>query len=125
MLSAIKYGRKEAVLPEKWTKLVIVTIRKKGDLPQCSNYRTIALLNHVGKVLMMVLLESLKAQMERHLSEGQAGFRRDRSTVHQILILRLIAKKPIRKGKYFINCFIDFKKAFDWIKHDVIWATFR
>jgi len=45
--------------------------------------------------------------------------------VHQILILRLIAEKAIRKGRYFINCFTDFQKAFDFIKHDVIWATFR
>jgi len=51
----------------------------------------------VPKVLMMVLLERLKAQMERHLSEEQAGLRKDRSTVHQFLILRLIAEKAIRK----------------------------
>jgi len=36
---------------------------------------------------MMVLLERLKAQIELQLSELQAGFRRDRSTVHQILRL--------------------------------------
>jgi len=80
---------------------------------------------HVGKVLMIVLLERLKAQMEHHLSEEQAGFRRNISTVHQILILRLIAEKTIRKGRHFINCFIDIQNAFDLIKHDVIWATFR
>jgi len=95
--------RKEGSIPEEWTKSVIVTIRKKGDQSQCSNYRTIVLLSHVGIVLMMVLLERLKAQMERHLSEEQAGFRWDRSTVHQILILRLIVEKAIWKGRYFIN----------------------
>ena len=89
------------------------------------NYRTIALLSHVGKVLMMVLLERLKAQMEPHLSEEQAGFRKDRSTIHQILILRLIAEKAKRKGRHILNCFIDFRKAFDSIKHDVTWATLR
>jgi len=57
---------KEGSIPDEWTKTVIVTILKKGDLSQCSNYRTIALLSPVGKVLMMVLLERLKAQMERH-----------------------------------------------------------
>jgi len=72
-----------------------------------------------------VLLERLKAQMEMHLSEEQAGFRRHRSTVHQILILRLIAEKAKRKGRHIINCFIDFQKALDLIKHDIIWATFR
>ena len=89
------------------------------------NYRTIALLSHVGKVLMMVLLERLKAQMEPHLSEEQAGFRKDRSTIHQILILRLIAEKAKRKGRHILNCFIDFRKAFDSIKHDITWATLR
>ena len=89
------------------------------------NYRTIALLSHVGKVLMMVLLERLKAQMEPHLSQEQAGFRKDRSTIHQILILRLIAEKAKRKGRHILNCFIDFRKAFDSIKHDVTWATLR
>jgi len=80
---------------------------------------------HVGKVLMMVLLERLKAQMEMHLSEEQARLRRDRSTIDQILILRLIAEKAKRKGQPIFNCFIDFQKAFDLIKHEVIWATFR
>ena len=74
---------------------------------------------------MMVLLMRLKAQMEPHLSEEQAGFRKDRSTTHQILILRLIAEKAKRKGRRIFNCFIDFQKAFDSIKHDVTWATFR
>jgi hypothetical protein len=115
----------EGRVPEEWAKSVIITIPKKGDLAECSNYRTIALLSHVGKVLMMVLLERLKAQMEPHLSEEQAGFRKDRSTTHQILILRLIAEKAKRKGRHILNCFIDFRKAFDSIRHDVMWATLR
>jgi len=36
---------------EEWTKSVIVTLQKKGYLSQCSNYRTIVLISHVGKVL--------------------------------------------------------------------------
>jgi len=115
----------EERVPEEWAKSVIITIPKKGDLAECGNYRTIALLSHVGKVLMMVLLDRLKAQMEPHLSEEQAGFRKDRSTTHQILILRLIAEKAKRKGRHILNCFIDFRKAFDSIKHDVTWATLR
>jgi len=68
----------------------ISSLPKKGDMSHCSNYGTITLLSHVSKVLMMVLLERLKAQVEMHLSEEQAGLRRDRSTVHKMLILRLI-----------------------------------
>lgn len=88
-------------------------------MAECSNYRTIALLSYVGKVLMMVLLERLKAQMEPHLSEEQAGFRKDRCTTHRILILRLMAEKVKHKGRHIFNCFIDFQKSFDSIKQDI------
>jgi hypothetical protein len=115
----------EGTIPEEWGKSILVPIPKKGDLSECSNYRTISLINHTGKILLVVLLNRLKNQLEPHLSEEQAGFRTDRSTVHQILTLRLIAEKAKRHGKKIYNCFIDFQKAFDTIKHKVIWAVLR
>ena len=75
---------------------------------ECSNYRTIALTSHLGKVLMMILTETLRSQIEEHMTDEQAGFRKDRSTVQQILALRLIAEKARRKGKKIFNCFVDF-----------------
>ena len=59
------------------------------------------------------------------MSDKQAGFRKDRSTVQQILMLRLIAEKAKRKHKCVYNCFVDFQKAFDSIRHDVTWATLK
>ena len=44
-------------------KTILVIMPKKEDMMmECSNYRTIALQNHMSKVLMMVLQERLKAQ---------------------------------------------------------------
>jgi len=77
------------------------------------------------KVLMMILLQRLKTQVEPCLAEEQAGFRSDRNTTQQILILRLLAETAKRKGKKVYNCFIDFQKAFDSIKHNVTWATMK
>ena len=101
------------------------TNTQEGDLSQCANYRTISLINYTGKILLIILLNRLKHQLEPHLSEEQAGFIKDRSTVHQILTLRLIAEKAKRHGKKIYNYFIDFQKAFDTIKHKVIWAILR
>jgi len=115
----------EERMPEEWLQSVIVTIPKKGDLKECTNYRTIALINDACTVMLKVLLERLKAQMEPYLAETQAGFRSDRSTVRQILILRLVAEKAKRNSITVYNCFIDFQKAFDSIQQDVIWATFQ
>ena len=115
----------EGTIPEEWSKSILVPIPKKGDLSRCCNYRTISLINHTGKVFLTVLLNRLKAHLDPYLSEEQAGFRKDRSTVHQILTLRLLAEKAKRQGKKVFNCFIDFQKAFDTIKHKIIWATLK
>ena len=115
----------EGTIPEEWGKSILVPLPKKGDLSHCSNYQTISLINHTGKVLLTVLLNRLKSHLDPYLSEEQAGFRKDRSTVHQILTLRQLAEKAKRQGKKIYNCFIDFQKAFDTIKHEVIWATLK
>ena len=115
----------EGTIPEEWGKSILVSIPKKGDLSNCSNYRTISLINHTGKVLLIVLLNRLKSHLDPYLSEEQAGFRKDRSTIHQILTLRLLAEKAKRQGKKIHNCFIDFQKAFDTIKHEIIWAVLK
>ena len=109
--------------PEIWKKSLLITIHKKGSSQDCNNYRTIALISHVGKILMAILTRRLQTQMEEHLADEQAGFRKDRSTVQQILSLRLIAEKAKRKGKKVYNCFVDFQKAFDSIDQEVTWAA--
>lgn len=91
----------EGTIPEDWGKSILVPIPKKGDLSNCSNYRTISLINHTGKIVLIVLLNRLKCHLDPYLSEEQAGFRKDRSTVHQILLLRLLAEKAKRQGKKY------------------------
>ena len=58
--------------PEQWTKSILATIPKKGDLTDCANYRTIALITHLSKILLLVILERLTAILEECLSEEQA-----------------------------------------------------
>jgi len=38
---------------------------------------------------------------------------------------KLIAEKAKRNNKHIYNCFVDFLKAFDSIRHDVTWATLK
>ena len=42
--------------PTPWTKSLVITLPKKGDLQQCQNYRTISLINHPSKVTMKIFL---------------------------------------------------------------------
>jgi len=58
------------------------------------------------------------------MSDEQAGFRKDRSMVQQFLMLKLIVEKA-KKTKLFYNCFVDFQKAFDSIRHNVTYAMLK
>ena len=115
----------EGTIPEEWCKYILVQIPKKGDRSNCSNYRTICLINHTRRVLLTVLLHRLKSHLDPYHSEEQAGFRKYRSTMHQILTRKLLVEKTKRQGKKMYNCFIDFQKEFDTIKHKIIWATLK
>jgi len=64
----------EASIPEEWTKPIVVAIQKKGDLSECKNYRNIALISYMGKIMLLILLNRLKAQVESILADAQAGF---------------------------------------------------
>ena len=113
------------VIPKEWTQSIIVPIPKSGDLTQCTNYRTISLISHASKVFWKVVLERLKPRMEEVLAEEQAGFRKNRSTIEQIFVLRLLAEKAIDHSRDIYHTFVDFKKAFDSVWQEALWAIMK
>ena len=74
---------------------------------------------------MLILNRRLHTQVEKHLADEQAGFRKDRGTVQQILALRLLVENARRKGRRIYSCFIDFEKAFDNINQEVAWEVLK
>ena len=59
---------------------VFIPIPKKGNVKECSNYRTIALISHASKVMLTILQARLQQYMNRELPDVQAGFRKGRGT---------------------------------------------
>ena len=111
------------VWPTPWTQSLIITLPKKGNLQQCQNYRTISLISHASKVMLKVILNRLKPQAEEIIAKEQAGFRPNRSTTEQIFNLRVLCEKYSQHQQDIYHVFIDFKKAFDRVWHDALWAT--
>jgi len=109
--------------PQERMKTVFVPLHKKGDLGQCSNYRTRALVSHASKVLMKLVLNRLQAKTESELAPEQAGFRAGRGTRNQITNLKLVMDKAREFSQPLYLCFIDFAKAFDSISHEKLWST--
>ena len=49
--------------PQDWKRSVFIPIPKKGNLKECSNYRTIALISHASKVMLKILQARLQQYM--------------------------------------------------------------
>ena len=76
--------RKTQQWPQDWKRSVCIPIPKKGNAKECSNYLTIALISHVSKVMLKILLARLQQYMNCELPDVQAGFRKGRGTRDQI-----------------------------------------
>ena len=75
--------------PTPWTQSIVITLPKKGNLQQCQNYRAISLISHPSKVIMKIILNILKKQLEKIIAEEQAGFSAGKSIAQQIFNLRI------------------------------------
>ena len=70
--------------PQDWKTSVFISISKKGNAKEYSNYCTIALISHASKVMLKILQARLQQYMNHELSDVQAGFRKGRRTRDQI-----------------------------------------
>ena len=116
---------KTGKLPTTWTQSLGITLPKKGNLQLCQNYRTISLISHPNKVMLKIILNRLQPQAEEIIAEEQAGFRAGRSTTEQIFNLRILCEKYLQHQQNLHHVFIDFKKAYDRVWHEALWATMR
>ena len=54
---------------QDWKKSIFIPIPKKGNAKQCSNYRTIALISHAGKVMLKILQSRLQQYVNCELAD--------------------------------------------------------
>lgn len=123
MIDIIEKVWEGEAIPEDWKTAVIVPLHKKGDKENTNNYRGISLLSTAYKLYSEVILRRLEEEVEigGMLPEGQAGFRRGRSTIDNIYILNHISQMAKLKRKKLYAVFVDLKAAFDTVDREVLW----
>ena len=99
-------------LTSHWKESIIVPIHNKGDKTDCNNYRGISLLPTTYKILSNILLSRLIPYAEEVIGDHQCGFRRNTSTTDHIFCIRQILVHQL---------FIDFKKAYDSVRSEVLY----
>ena len=94
-------------------KVSCISIPKKGNAKECSNYSTIALISHTSKVMLKILQARLQQYTNHEFPYVQAEFRKVRGTRDKTSSIFWITEKAREFQKNIYFCFIDYAKAFD------------
>ena len=113
--------------PQDWKRSVFIPIPKKGNAKECSNYLTIALISHAGRVMLKILQARLQQYVNRIQDvqdpDVQVGFRKGRGTRDQIANICWIIKRVREFQKNIYFCFIDYAKA--CVDHNKLWKILK
>ena len=107
-----------SAVAQDWKRSGFISIPKKGNAKECSNYCTIAVISHASKVMLKILQARLQRYVNSKFPDVQTGFRKGKRTRDQIAKICWIMEnaKEFQKNIYF--CFIDYAKAFDCVDHN-------
>ena len=90
-------------MAQDWKRSIFIPIPKKGNVKECSNYHTVALISHASRVMLKILQARLQQYVNCELPDVQVGFRKGKGTRDQIANVCWIIKKAreFQKNIYF------------------------
>ena len=100
---------------QRWTEGCLLPFPKKCDLASTNNYRGITLTPIVAKIYNVMLLNRIIPKIDPLLRKNQNGFRTNRSTSGQILMIRRLLEGLKSHNLPVLLLFVDFSKSFDSI----------
>ena len=113
----------KSVFPLSWKSAIVNPIfKQKGERSVPTNYRPIALLPCLSKVLEGFVRKQLLSYCLENdlLPDEQYGFLRKRSTTWQLLAVLDQWERALEEGHCIHASFLDVAKAFDRVNHDLL-----
>ncbi len=110
------------IVPPKWKHACITPIYKAGDQGEPNNYRPISVLPTISKIAEKVIKFQLQGHLDRNhiVTDCQFGFRKNHSTEACVLSMLNTLYEDTDAGKIGGVIFIDLKKAFDTVSHNIL-----
>ena len=93
------------LIPDIWSRGIIVPVAKKGDMRNVYNYRGITLTSIFFEIFSHILDARLCNYVEdnNYLNASQYGFRENKSTTNCIFILKSIIDSTVNAGKKLLK----------------------
>ena len=100
----------------------MLPLHKGGSTQDVNNFRPISLLSVFDKIIEKLMHKRLYQFLEDHniLFENQFGFRKNNSTSYALMEITERIKETIDESKFGCGIFIDLKKAFDTVNHNIL-----
>ena len=112
----------EGTFPKKLKLAKVVPVFKSGDDTDPNNYSPISLLSTFNRIFERLMYKRLKSFFEINglFYESQYGFREKHSTQYALIDIVNRIQNNMDKGLFSCGVFIDLKKAFDTVDHDIL-----
>ena len=110
------------IFPDEWKYAKVIPIHKHGKRNCTDNYRPISIIPVVAKVFERIIYNQLSLFFSENglLNNCQSGFRGLHSTVTALLEATNEWAYNIDSGKVNAVMFLDLKKAFDTVDHEIL-----
>ena len=113
------------IFPEVLKAAKRIPVYKSGS--RHNNYRPISLLSCLAKIFEKLLYKRLDIFIRMHsiIAPTQYGFRPGLSTMHAVTDVLTLVYDNIHEKKYSALIFLDIKKAFDAVDHNILIAKLK
>ncbi|NRB81915.1 MAG: hypothetical protein HRU38_25205, partial [Saccharospirillaceae bacterium] len=110
------------VFPDPLKIARVIPLYKSGDRNDITNYRPISLLPVISKIFEKLIHSRLISFLDKHnvIYNKQFGFRRCHSTVHALNTAITQIIQGLNNNEVVFGLFLDFSKAFDTVKHNIL-----
>lgn len=100
-----------------WLKSIFVTLPKKAKAENCDDYRIISLMSHVLKIFLRIIHARIYRKCESQMGSTQFGFRGGVGTREALFSINVLLQRCRDMNVDVHACFIDYRKAFDTVRH--------
>ncbi|CAB4041085.1 Hypothetical predicted protein [Paramuricea clavata] len=122
LLEVFNISLRTGIFPDDWKFAKVTPIYKAENKTLCENYRPISVISNIAKIFEKLVCRQLNTFLDNNniIVKNQSGFRRNHSTETSLLQSTEMWLKSMDQGQINGLIFLDLKKAFDTIDHQIL-----